>query len=149
MNENDRDNEELPRAIIERLRARDRNVAFLTPRVDAALERSAAEHFAGRAGPVRRSTRWAIPAAVAAALLAAVVIFRFDGGFEPEPATVLLADDIDNSGQVDILDAFALARAHVAAGDINPAEQRDVAMLAARVVALAPPANARQPERVL
>jgi hypothetical protein len=159
MNENDRHDEELPRAIAERLRARDRNVAFLTPRIDAALERAAAEHFAGRAEPAharkRWAKRWAIPAAAAAALLAAIIVLRPGGHFEP-PAPMAASnrtDDIDGSGQVDILDAFALARAQAGAGveadAASPAAQRDVAALAARIVALSPPANSERTERVL
>jgi len=75
------------------------------------------------------------------------VIVQFDGDIEP--AAPLVADDVDGSGRVDILDAFALARAHAGAGAANPAEQPDVARLAARVVALTPPADTNDSERVL
>src|SRR5690606_14491977 len=64
MNDNDDNDEHLPDAIVERLRARERNVAFLTPRVDAALEHAAAEHFARRAASgrtrARMHARWAL-----------------------------------------------------------------------------------------
>ena len=153
MNENDRNDEHLPDAIVERLRARDRNLAFLTPRVDEALERAAAEHFARRGthgfprAGARARLRWTLPAAAAAALLAAIVVVQLENDVE-RPAA-LVADDVDGSGHVDILDAFALARAHAGAGVANPAEQPDVARLAARVVTLTPPAAANGPERML
>jgi hypothetical protein len=147
MNDNDQNDEHLPDAIVERLRARDRNVTFLTPRVDAAIERAAAEQFARRGAKGFRHARWALPAAAAAALLAAIVVIKLGG--DVEPAAPLVADDVDGSGQVDILDAFALARAHAGAGEASPAEQPDVARLAARVVALTPRADARSAERVL
>ena len=149
MNDNDQNDEHLPDAIVERLRARERNVAFLTPRVDTAIERAAAEQFARRGADKRgRKThhaRWALPAAAAAALLAAIVVIKLD----VEPLAPVLADDVDGSGRVDILDVFALARAHAGEGAASPAEQPDVARLAARIVALTPPADAQSPERVL
>jgi hypothetical protein len=50
--------------------------------------------------------------------------------------SVSVADDVDGSGRVDILDAFALARLQ-AAGDAGIGDDR-IEALAARVVSLGP-----------
>jgi hypothetical protein len=74
-------------------------------------------------------------AAAAAAILAAVLVLRpIDAPRSP--------DDVDGSGRVDILDAFALARLRAAQGD-SAASQERIDMLAERVVALAALERAR------
>jgi hypothetical protein len=140
MNEADQEND-LPRRIADRLAARENAVAVVTPHVDAAIKRSAAEHFAGRSGParvaagprrIRRAVprRWAVGAA-AAAVLVTLLVIRPAGELGRAP---VLVDDFDGSGRVDILDAFAMARTRAA----DPAEidQADIDSLAARIVSL-------------
>jgi len=138
MNEAEQEND-LPRRIVERLAARERAVAVVTPRVDAAIARSAAAHFAARpdtahgVGAPGHGLRavglgWA---AVAAALLVALLVVRPIGDVGRDAA--LVADDIDGSGRVDILDAFALARMRATRAQISQAE---IDALAARIVSL-------------
>jgi hypothetical protein len=139
MNEAEQEND-LPRRIAERLAAREGTVAVVTPHVDAAIARSAAEHFAGRPGrgrfaaPPRRlrhlPRRWAVTAA-AAAVLVALLVVRPVGELGRAP---LVADDFDGSGRVDILDAFALARSRAA--DPARISQADIDALATRIVSL-------------
>lgn len=127
----------LPDAIVERLRARDRALSMLTPDVDRAVAEMARAQFASqnadapRQQPQRQSSqppglpgarprqgaprlavavrrrRLSYAAAAAVALVAFFIVRPFDqNGLAPVP----LANDIDGSGRVDILDAFALAR---------------------------------------
>jgi hypothetical protein len=129
--------DQLPDAIIERLRARDRTVAQLTPAVDRELARRARAQFARRQSraPARR---WRAPAAVAAAAAVAIVALFFARPFAVDRMeSARLADDIDGSGQVDILDAFALARAR--RDDPAAVSQQRIDALAARIVSLGSP----------
>lgn len=136
----------LPRAIAERL-AQEGSIAMLTPGVDAAVLAAARAQFGRR----RRRLAWAMPAAIAATVIVAVTAAVLlsqrpaavtdgspSGGASASrapaaaaPATAL-PDDVDGSGRVDILDAFALARAD----DDTPEGRARVAALAARVVSL-------------
>lgn len=124
--------DQLPDAIVERLKARDRSVSMLTPAVDRTIRASAEAQFAARqARPAAR--RWHVPAAAAAAL--ALVALFFARPFEDSRVGVgSVADDIDGSGQVDILDAFALARSRQS-GSANVSQDR-IDALAARIVSL-------------
>jgi hypothetical protein len=130
--------DQLPDAIVERLRVRDRSLSILTPEVDRALHRAAQARFSRRSSPpVAR--RWFYPAvAAAAAVVIAVIVtrpFGADPGLEvTSVGTPFVADDVDASGQVDILDAFALARARE--GDSNAASQARIDALASRIVSL-------------
>lgn len=127
--------DDLPRAIAARLAAQDRAVSILTPAVDEAVAREARAHFALRRPrpSARIARRWAIPAAAAATVLVALFVLPPPGDLGP-PA---LADDVDGSGRVDILDAFALARTRAA--DPGRVEQSELDALTARIVALDPP----------
>ena len=123
--------DQLPDALVERLRARDRGIPMLTPAVDRALAEAARSQFAARRKP-SRDRRLRYPAAAAAALaLAALLIVR---PFGESVVETRLADDIDGSGSVDILDAFALARERQA--DPAAISQRRVDELADRIVSL-------------
>jgi hypothetical protein len=113
------DLEDLPRAIAERLAAQERSLGLLTPRADEAVRRRAAAHFAKRgAGRRRARARWF---AVSAAAAAAGVVFAI-------LASRPIADDVDRSGRVDILDAFALARAHAAQSQFDSLAERVVSL---------------------
>jgi hypothetical protein len=133
--------DQLPDSIVERLRARDRALAVLTPEADRAVRRAATDQFSQRRSR-RRVRRWYLPAtgvaaAAAVAVIAIVVTRPFEadrGSVAPAPRAQVVADDIDASGRVDILDAFALARAREA--DPDAATQARIDMLASRVVSL-------------
>jgi hypothetical protein len=135
--------DQLPETIVARLRARDRAVSQLTPTTDRAVIEAARAQFAGRPStlaPERSRTlrSWRYPAAAAAAVaLVALLIARpFDNtGVAPQMAPQM-ANDVDGSGSVDVLDAFALARARAA--DANAASQARIDELMAEVVALSP-----------
>lgn len=100
------DIEELPPALIDELKARDRGVTLLTARVDREIEAIAATQFSARRS-VRRVPR-PVWAALAASVLVAVLIFgpdTVDDEYLPgAPA------DLDGSGRIDIADVLHLAR---------------------------------------
>jgi hypothetical protein len=130
--------DQLPDAIVERLRARDRSLSVLTPEVDRALRHAAQARFSRRSSrPAARRWFYPVAAAAAAAVIAIIVIRPFEADSGLEVASVgapFVADDVDASGQVDILDAFALARAR--ADDRNTASQAGIDALASRIVSL-------------
>jgi hypothetical protein len=117
--------EELPDALVAKLERADRSQAIVDPRTDRAVIDDARRYFvASRPRRARKPViRWALPLAAAAALLVAVLVLR-PFGLQRSP------DDVDGSGRVDILDAFALAR--------SQADQESVDALAARIVSLGP-----------
>jgi hypothetical protein len=117
----------LPEALVSRLKAADRAQPIVDPRTDRAVLDAARAYFAQRpASAARQRRRFAIPLGAAAAVLLAVIVVH---SFGPNPA-----DDVDGSGRVDILDAFALARA--ARDDASGVAASRVEELAYRVVAL-------------
>src|SRR5690349_9037236 len=104
MHDSDSQFEDLPDSIATRLEPPDRTPAIVDPRTDRAILADARRHFLA-ARPRRASKpilRWALP--LAAAVLVAVLVLQPFGSFR-------VPDDVDGSGRVDILDAFALARA--------------------------------------
>ncbi len=115
--------EELPDTLVARLERADRSQAIVDPRTDRAVIDDARRYFlTARPRRARQAVmRWALPLAAAAALLVAVLVLRPFG-------LQRLADDVDGSGRVDILDVFALAR--------SQADQASVDALAARIVSL-------------
>lgn len=127
--------DQLPEAIVERLRARDTRVSMLTPAADRAIREAARARFAPRRPATAPRRRWLYPAAAAAAV--ALVALMLSRPFE-ETQTVApaLADDVDGSGRVDILDAFALARARAA--DPGAVSQGRIDALTDRIVSLGP-----------
>jgi len=127
--------DQLPEAIVARLKARDRGLALLTPAVDRAVETAAREQFAPRRSRTAAARGWRYGAAAAAAVaLIAVFIAQ---PFSPNDADRRrLADDIDDSGRVDVLDAFALARSR--AGDPDAVSQSRIDALVASIVSLGP-----------
>jgi|KBSSwiStaDraftv2_1062776.scaffolds.fasta_scaffold28312_6 hypothetical protein len=114
--------EELPDLLVARLQRADRSQGIVDPRTDRVVIDDARRYFASRPRRARLAVmRWALPLAAAAALLIAVLVLRPFG-------LQRAADDVDGSGRVDILDAFALAR--------SQADQESVDALAARIVSL-------------
>ena len=98
---------ELPSDLIREMKRLDKSLAVLTPDVDRRVAAAAAEHFRQRPERARPATRrWAMASGLAASLVIGVFLVRLQTTPGPEP----LANDIDGSGVVDILDAFALAR---------------------------------------
>ena len=98
---------ELPYELIQEMQRLDKSLAVLTPDADRRVAAAAAGHFGRRAQRARPATRrWAMTGALAASVLIGVFVVRMQTVMEPEPP----ANDIDGSGVVDILDAFALAR---------------------------------------
>jgi hypothetical protein len=129
--------EEIPTALRERLEQRDRELAIVSRDIDRAILARAEAQLAGGAGQRRarptlhRRARWAIPFATAATILVAVLVLWPLREFVPERAP---ADDIDGSGRVDILDAFALARRQAEPG--ATIDQAEIDALATRIVRL-------------
>ena len=125
MHDSDPPFEDLPDSIVARLERADRAQAIVDPRTDRAVVDEARRYFLA-VRPRRASKpvlRWAVPLAAAAAVLVAVLVVQpFDSLRAP--------DDLDGSGRVDILDAFALAR--------SQADQERIDALAARIVSLGP-----------
>jgi hypothetical protein len=113
--------EELPDSLVASLRRADRARAIVDPRTDRAILDRARRHFHVTRPRRMPALRWALPLAAAAAVLVAILVVRPFG-------VQRSADDVDGSGRVDILDAFALAR--------SQADQDRIDALAARVVSL-------------
>lgn len=137
MNQDSEHFDQLPDAIVDRLRADERAVSLLTPAIDREIGERARALFAPRQSrpPARR---WRAPAAVAAAAAVALVALFIARPFGVERMeSVRLSDDIDGSGQVDILDAFALARAR--RDDPDAVSQQRIDALAERIVSLGLP----------
>lgn len=121
--------EELPAALIEDLKARDRGVTLLTARVDREIEAMAAAQFSAR----RTSRRMARPAwaALAASIIVAVLVLGpdtiDDASRRAAPA------DLDGSGRIDIADVLYLARQR----ETGQASQDEIDAMAMQIVSLA------------
>ncbi|MYA16136.1 MAG: hypothetical protein F4Z28_04880 [Gammaproteobacteria bacterium] len=120
-------NEELPAALVDALKADDRTPPVITAGVDHAVAAMARSHFRGRQPSWRRRGSWAALAACVG--LIAVVGTQVGGpllrdGGEPY-------GDVDGSGRVDIADVLALARSERAT-----VTQADLDAFAMRVVSL-------------
>jgi hypothetical protein len=126
--------EDLPQSLVDELKAADRPLPTITARVDREIEAAARTHFAAR--PRRdelrheglrhhrlRRSGWA---ALAASVLVAVLVLQRQA---PAPDEGALYADLDRSGQIDIADVLAAARAREA----SPAE---LEAFAYRVVSL-------------
>ena len=125
--------------LIEGLARLDKAVAVLSPEADRRIVEAARTQFGQRprrAGTAKR--RWAMAGSLAASLLVGVLFWRTYTPVDPPElmvATVArIPNDIDGSGAVDILDAFALAR--MEQGGRTAAVQARIDALAASIVAL-------------
>ena len=130
---------DLPDELIEGLARLDKAVAVLSPETDHRIAEAARTQFGQRPRSARTAgRRWAMVGSLAASLLVGVVFWRAQTPVEEQElqvATVArVANDIDGSGAVDILDAFALAR--MERGDRAPAAQARIDALAMNIVAL-------------
>ena len=105
MTEHDNQYDDLPDALIDALKGSD-DVAIMTAGVDREVASLAADHFSNRKSGVQ-SLRpvWAAAAGLA---LAAVIAVQFQTPTRENQNA--LARDVDQSGQIDIADVFALAR---------------------------------------
>ena len=98
--------EQLPKALIDKLKQIDRGPEVITSRVDRALASMARAHFAPRGIPRwQRQSGWGVAAACVLAV-ALVATNRFS-----EQDDTSFYADIDGSGQIDIADVLVLARA--------------------------------------
>ena len=115
------DIDELPRALIDDLKARERRVSVLTAGVDREIEALATAQFAARRTryPIRRPA-WV--AAAASVLVVALLLGPYLLRDEP------LEADHDGSGRVDIADVLYLAR--------QEKSQQEIDALALRIVSL-------------
>ncbi len=149
--ETERENEnleQLPEAIIDRLRGEEQSISIISPKIDQIILAEAKSHFAAREPAKSRTlTRPAWAAIAASTVLAILVMSEFYieqsvdiSGFmdtsrflDPLPAPGFFAD-VDNSGRLDIVDVLALARRH----EGNPAavSQAQIDALMMKIVSL-------------
>ena len=104
---------DLPDELILGLKRVDKVVALVSPDADRRVAEAARAHFRQRPRRARTAgLRWAMAGSLAASLLVGVLFWRTQTPMEPiRVASVApVPNDIDGSGAVDILDAFALAR---------------------------------------
>ena len=125
---------DLPDELIQGLARLDKAVAVMSPDADRRIAEAARVHFGERPRRARSAgRRWAMAGSLAASLLVGVLFWRAQTPVE-DLRVASVANDIDGSGVVDILDAFALAR--MQAADRTPAAQAEVDALSMRIVAL-------------
>ena len=125
---------DLPDELIQGLARLDKAVAVMSPDADRRIAEAARAHFGERPRRARAAgRRWAMAGSLAASLLVGVLFWRTQTPVE-DLRVASVANDIDGSGVVDILDAFALAR--MQAADRTPAAQAEVDALSMRIVAL-------------
>ena len=130
----------LPDELTEGLARLDKAVAVLSPETDRRIAEAARTQFGQRPRRARTAKRrWAMAGSLAASLLVGLLFWRTQIPVEPPDllvATVArIPNDIDRSGAVDILDAFALAR--MGRSGRNAEAQARIDALAANIVALA------------
>ena len=125
---------DLPDELIQGLARLDKAVAVMSPDADRRIAEAARAHFGERPRRARAAgRRWAMAGSLAASLLVGVLFWRTQTPVE-DLRVASVANDIDGSGVVDILDAFALAR--MQAADRTPVAQAEVDALSMRIVAL-------------
>ena len=118
-------NERLPKALIDEMKRIDRAPEVITSRVDRTLASMAHAQFAPR-----RIPRWQPQGAWRAAAACVLVVVLFATNHLSEQDDTAVYADIDGSGQIDIADVLALARAQ------DRVDQADLDAFAFRLVAL-------------
>ena len=149
MPEHNRDREEkglaAPSKLVSALKRLPKPPVFVPPTVDDAILHAARRHLSSQQKPGFKwllFIRWGF-AVAALALLFAITpkLLRRTGSTAPE----FVREDLNHDGQVDVLDAFALARELKTGAHPNPqldingdgaVDDKDVATLAARAVSL-------------
>ncbi len=137
---------EAPPTLIAALRQLPQPPVFVPPTVNEAVLRAAERHLQKPERARPRWLRWMLPwaaTAAAAVVFLSIIIPHF--ATRPGSNPALTRADFNRDGQVDILDAFALAR-QLKSGtpappqfDVNgdgKVDEKDVATLAARAVSL-------------
>ncbi|MEM7283376.1 MAG: hypothetical protein AAF438_17295 [Pseudomonadota bacterium] len=126
MHEENQQLDELPEALVRALKAEEATTLLVPKSVDQAVAEAAHSHFQ------QLTPRWwTLPATLAACVLVTVVAVQLVRS--PD-----LKGDVDGSGQVDVLDAFALARMQQTNSDIQTA---DIERLMTRIVSLEEPST--------
>ncbi len=115
--------EQLPEALIDELKRRDRAPDVITSRVDRSVAVAARAHFGAARAP-----RWRNPGTWATAAACAVVAVGLSTSYLSERGGVPTYGDIDGSGQIDIADVLALARQGVPQGELDAFALRVVAL---------------------
>ena len=113
----------LPEALIDELKRRDAAPEVITSRVDRTLAAAARTHFRGEPRTV-----WHRPGAWAAAAASAVLAVGLTTSYLPDRDRGPIYADIDGSGQIDIADVLALARAGVPQAELDAFARRVVAL---------------------
>lgn len=132
-----------PERFAKAMAARNKTAVFVPPWVDEAILAQAQKQLASRQPKRKPRLTWAWWTAAAAAVAFGVWISQPLLSRRSVPRPTLAREDINGDGRVDILDAFALARAlehgAVRRPDLNGDGQvdlRDVDWVAARAVQL-------------
>ncbi len=150
MPEDDREREgaalEAPPELISALKRSPRPSIFIPPAVDEAILHAAHQHLSRKKSP---RLKWFLPipwgVAVAVLVLLLVIAPQALRKAGSTPGSRFVRDDLNRDGQVNILDAFALARELKTGVPLSPqldingdgvVDERDVATLAARAVSL-------------
>ena len=140
---------EAPPKLVAALKRLPQESVFIPPTADEAVLRAAQRHLEGRrqVRPGRfRFMPW-VAATAAIVLLVALPQFFKQRPLSPSRGSALARADLNRDGELDILDAFALARqleqgsSQTLQLDLNAdgvVDERDVAALAALVVKLDP-----------
>ncbi len=146
-NEESSDRLEVPPKLVVALKNLSEPRIFVPPTVDEAVLRAARKHFSK---PEPRRFRWLplMPWAVTAGATLAVVLLAYHfipGGTRSSQRPALVRADLKPGGQVDILDAFALAKLLQSGARLDPrldfngdgvVDERDVKAIAAQAVSL-------------
>ena len=116
--------DQLPEALIDELKRRDRAPDVITSRVDRSVAAAARAHFG-----VSRKPRWQNPGAWAAAAACAVAgRAGLSTSYLSERGGAPIYRDADGSGQIDIADVLALAREGVPPAELDAFALRVVAL---------------------
>ena len=115
--------DQLPEALIDELKRRDRAPDVITSRVDRSVAVALRAHFGAARAP-----RWRNPGAWAAAAACAVVAVGLSTSYLSERGGAPIYRDVDGSGRIDIADVLALAREGVPQTELDAFALRIVAL---------------------